>query len=110
MARHAHRQLTRVPCSAAAPRRPAGLWATLQFKWIQLQYPAVVLAFEKILVAGCLPAAGAVQTWGLAAGVGMASAPFFMAPLLCTLYYSLALPLPSSFHLGPRRTSVGAFG
>ncbi len=36
----------------------AGLWATLQFKWIQLQYPAVVLAFEKLLLTGWVSTSG----------------------------------------------------
>lgn len=35
---------------------------------------------------------------------------FFLAALLCGLYYLFALPLPSSFHLGGRaRTAVGAW-
>lgn len=87
----------------------AGLWASLQFRFVQLQYPGVVIAFEKMLVAGCLPVAAAVQTWGLVSGVGMGTATFFLAGLLCVLYYFFALPMPSSFHLGTgrRRTSVG---
>lgn len=84
-----------------------GLWATLQFNWIQLQYPAVVLAFEKLLVVGCIPVAATVQAWGAAAGAGMHSAPFFLAAILCGLYYLFGLPMPSSFHVAPRRTSVG---
>lgn len=39
----------------------AGLWASLQFRFLQLQYPGVVIAFEKMLMAGCLPVAAAVQ-------------------------------------------------
>jgi len=75
---------------------------------VQLQYPGVVIAFEKMLVAGCLPVAAAVQTWGMVAGVGMSSSCFFLSALLCGLYYLFALPLPSSFHLGGRgRAAMG---
>ena len=75
---------------------------------MQLQYPGVAIAFEKMLVGGCLPVAAAVQTWGMVSGVGMSAACFFLAALLCALYYLFALPLPSSFHLGGRpRTAVG---
>lgn len=55
------------------PAARAGLWASLQFRFVQLQYPGVVIAFEKLLIAGCLPVAAAVQTWGMAAGVGMSN-------------------------------------
>jgi hypothetical protein len=87
----------------------AGLWATLQFKWIQLQYPAVVLAFEKLLMTGSFPVAACMQTWGIAAGVGMTSAPFFAAAIMCGLYYLLARPAPSSFHLAPKRIATGGW-
>ncbi|KAI3433444.1 hypothetical protein D9Q98_003258 [Chlorella vulgaris] len=80
----------------------AGLWASLQFRFVQLQYPGVVIAFEKMLMAGCLPVGAAVQTWGMVSGVGMSSSCFFLAGLLCALYYFFALPLPSSFHLGTK--------
>lgn len=90
---------------------PAGLWASVQFRFVQLQYPGVVIAFERMLIAGCLPVAAAVQTWGMVAGVGMSAAAFFLAALLCGLYYLFARPLPSSFHLGTRqKTAVGAWG
>lgn len=80
------------------PRLPlAGLWATLQFKWVQLQYPAVVLAFEKLLLTGCVPVAASVLTWGLASGVGMSNSPYFLGAILCGLYFLFGRPLPSSF-------------
>lgn len=86
----------------------AGLWASVQFRFVQLQYPGVVIAFEKMLMAGCLPVAAAVITWGVAAGTGMSNACFFLAALLCGLYYLFGLPLPSSFHLGGRgRIAMG---
>ncbi len=41
---------------------PAGVWATLQFKWVQVQYPVVVLAFEKLVLGCCLPVAAVLDT------------------------------------------------
>lgn len=80
----------------------------MQFRFVQLQYPGVVIAFEKMLMAGCLPVAAAVVTWGVVAGTGMSNACFFLAALLCALYYLFGLPLPSSFHLGSRgRVAMG---
>ena len=39
----------------------AGVWATLQFKWVQVQYPVVVLAFEKLVLGCCLPVAAVLD-------------------------------------------------
>lgn len=85
----------------------AGVWATLQFKWVQLQYPVVVVAFEKLLLGGCLPVAATVQAWGSIAALGLAAAPFCLAPILAVLYCLFAMPLPSSFATGSRSKSIG---
>ncbi|KAL3133255.1 hypothetical protein ABBQ38_007137 [Trebouxia sp. C0009 RCD-2024] len=84
-----------------------GVWATLQFKWVQMQYPVVVVAFEKLLLGGCLPMAATVQAWGVIAALGLAAAPFYLAPLLGVLYYLFGLPLPSSFAAASRKKSIG---
>ena len=84
------------------------MWATLQFKWIQLQYPVVVLAFEKLLLATAFTVAAMVQSWGLIAAVGASVAPFYLVPILCGLYYLLALPLTTSFHVrGAKDSAIG---
>ena len=72
-----------------------------------MQYPVVVTAFEKLLLGGCLPVAATVQAWGVIAALGLAAAPFYLAPLLAVLYYLFALPLPSSFAAGSRKKSIG---
>lgn len=86
----------------------AGVWATLHFKWIQMQYPVACLAFEKLLLGGCLPIAAMMQTWGLVAATGADSAPFYQALILGGLYYLFALPLPSSFQAIPPHSRSGA--
>ena len=60
----------------------AGIWATLQFRWMQLQYPVVALAFERLLLCGSLPVAATALSWGLVAAVGAGQAPFYLAVLL----------------------------
>ncbi len=85
----------------------AGVWATLQFKWVQLQYPVVVLAFEKLLLGGCLPVAATVQVWGVIAALGLAAAPFYLTVILALLYCLFAMPLVSSFAGGSRKMSIG---
>ena len=63
-------------------RLHAGIWATLQFRWMQLQYPVVALAFERLLLCGSLPVAAMALSWGLVAAVGAGQAPFYLAVLL----------------------------
>jgi hypothetical protein len=74
-----------------------GLWATLQFRWVQLEHPAAALAFERLLLAGCVPVGAAVQAWGVANAAGAEAAPWFLAVALPALYLAFSLPLPSSF-------------
>jgi len=38
-----------------------GMWLTLQFRFIQMQYPAVVLAFERQVLTASLPIAAIMQ-------------------------------------------------
>ena len=84
-----------------------GAWATVQFKWIQIQYPAVVIAFERVLLTSCLPTCGTVMYWGLVEYSGMETAPFFVAGLLCAMYAFFGRPLQSSFYISSHRISTG---
>lgn len=54
-----------------------------------------------------MPVAGTVQAWGMIAAMGLGVAPFSLAAILTVLYYLFALPVPSSFAAGARRTSIG---
>lgn len=84
-----------------------GIWASLQFKWLQLENPSVVLALERLLFA-CIPfAASAVQTWGIVAAVGIANAPFYLMAILFGMYWLYALPLQSSFKNKPEKMYGG---
>ncbi|MEW5297524.1 MAG: hypothetical protein WDW36_000729 [Sanguina aurantia] len=71
----------------------AGMWASLQFRWIQIQYPAVALAVWHVL--------------GLAALVPPSDAPYYLAASLSLLFLYLGRPLPSSF-LDARRSAAAA--
>lgn len=69
----------------------------MQFKFLQLQYPTIAVAFERLLLAVALPLGAAVQTWGVVAAVGASAAAYYLAVLLGLMYYALVLPQPSSF-------------
>jgi hypothetical protein len=46
-----------------------GMWLTLQFRFIQMQYPAVVLAFERQVLTASITLAAIMQVlWGLGRG------------------------------------------
>ncbi|KAJ9506464.1 hypothetical protein QJQ45_019460, partial [Haematococcus lacustris] len=79
----------------------AGMWASLQFKYIHMQHPAVSLVFERLVVTATFPLAATLGTLGLAALVDASDLAFYQAVLLCGLYLTLGLPLPSSFHASP---------
>lgn len=91
------------PCRCAA----AGVWATVQFKFLQLEYPPVALAFERLLLSATLPVGAAVQTWGIMSAVGASAAAYYLAVLLALMYYALVLPLPSSFYKTQAGHAIG---
>lgn len=76
----------------------AGCWATLQFRWVQMQYPPVVMALERMVLAGSVTVGGPMIAWGAVAAIGAASAPYYFAFIVSCLYLLLAVPMPSSFH------------
>lgn len=71
-----------------------GIWATLQFKWIQLQYPVVCLAFERLLFAATPPVAAMIFAWGTLTAVGPSHAPFYQAAVLSGEALSSLQPWP----------------
>ncbi|CAI5471559.1 unnamed protein product [Closterium sp. Yama58-4] len=74
-----------------------GVWVSLQFRWLHLEHPFVVLTLERLLFA-CTPlTAVAIITWGLVASVGIVYAPFYLVPVLFALFWLFSLPAPSSF-------------
>lgn len=76
----------------------AGVWCTLQFRFVQLQYPSLALAFEQLVLAVSMPLGAAIQTWGVVAAVGASPAAFYLGALLAAMYFALAVPLQSSFY------------
>jgi len=75
-----------------------GCWGTVQFRWVQMQYPPVVLAMERLVLNGGVTMCAPIIAWGCVAAVGAASAPFYLAVALPALFYALCTPLPSSFY------------
>mmetsp|Transcript_6845 Transcript_6845/g.30085 ORF Transcript_6845/g.30085 Transcript_6845/m.30085 type:complete len:1117 (-) Transcript_6845:987-4337(-) len=87
----------------------AGLWATLQFRWVQTGFPGVALACERALFAAIPPVCGAIFAWTAIASVGAGHAPFYAAAAFAWLYKTFSFPTPSSFRGPPRdaRSSMG---
>ncbi|ONM26675.1 no exine formation 1 [Zea mays] len=75
-----------------------GVWASLQFRWIQLENPTIVAALERLLFA-CVPiAAPALFTWALVSAVGMANASYYFATFCMVFYWLFSIPRRSSFN------------
>ncbi|KAM0987870.1 hypothetical protein ACFX13_012123 [Malus domestica] len=74
-----------------------GVWVSLQFKWIQIENPSIVLALERLLFA-CLPFAGSsLFTWATISAVGMTNASYYLMSFSCLFYYLYCIPRISSF-------------
>nr|CAB3489911.1 unnamed protein product [Digitaria exilis] len=91
-----------------------GVWASLQFRWIQLENPTIVVALERLLFA-CVPiAAPALFTWALVSAVGMANASYYFAAFCMVFYWLFSIPRPSSFNNrkqdAPMQDSDGILG
>nr|XP_043606021.1 uncharacterized protein LOC122578180 [Erigeron canadensis] len=76
-----------------------GVWASLQFKWMQIEYPAIVIALERILFA-CIPFIGSVLfSWATVSAVGMPNAGYYHMVFNCVFYWLYSVPMVSSFKL-----------
>lgn len=75
-----------------------------------MQYPAVVVALEKMLIIGCLPVASVMQTWGITMGMGPENAPYYLTAVICALYYMFVRPMPSSFQSSLSRSETSGVG
>lgn len=76
-----------------------GTWASLQFKWIQMENPSIVLALERVLFA-CLPfTSSAIFTWATVSAVGMNNAAYYLMIFNCVFYWLYSVPRLSSFKL-----------
>ncbi|KAL0335879.1 UNVERIFIED_CONTAM: hypothetical protein Sradi_4799800 [Sesamum radiatum] len=76
-----------------------GVWVSLQFKWIQIEYPTIVLTLERLLFA-CVPLiASAIFTWATVSAVGMINAAYYLMAFNCIFYWLYSIPRISSFKL-----------
>lgn len=74
-----------------------GCWALVQFRWVQLQFPALAALSERLLMLATPTVAAVRWTELLVMAAGVAASPFYLAPLLCWLYHQFMRPLPPSF-------------
>ena len=76
-----------------------GLWATLQFSFLQRQHPRLVLIFERLLFAVVPAAPSVIMTWAAVAYNGMHAAPFILLAILTAAFCLYVLPQRSSFRV-----------
>ncbi|XP_049380013.1 uncharacterized protein LOC125844726 [Solanum stenotomum] len=76
-----------------------GVWVSLQFKWIQIEYPTIVLALERLLFACCPIVASTVFTWATVSAVGMVNAAYYLMAFNCSFYWLFSVPRLSSFKM-----------
>ncbi|XP_027099832.1 uncharacterized protein [Coffea arabica] len=76
-----------------------GVWVSLQFKWIQIEYPTIVLALERLLFA-CVPIlASSIFAWATVSAVGMVNAAYYLMAFNCVFYWIFSIPRVSSFKM-----------
>lgn len=74
-----------------------GIWSSLQFKWIQIEYPTIVLALERLLFA-CIPLVSSVLfTWATVSAVGIHNSAYYLMIFSCIFYWLFSVPRGSSF-------------
>nr|POE85871.1 hypothetical protein CFP56_18219 [Quercus suber] len=74
-----------------------GVWSSLQFKWIQIENPSIVLALERLLFASVPFAAASLFTWATVSAVGMSNAAYYLMAFNCIFYWLYSIPRISSF-------------
>ncbi|KAJ0230744.1 No exine formation 1 [Hirschfeldia incana] len=74
-----------------------GCWSSLQFKWLQLENPSIVVALERLLFA-CVPfTASSLFAWATISAVGMNNSSYYFMVFSCVFYWIFAIPRVSSF-------------
>ncbi|KAG2239568.1 hypothetical protein Bca52824_091628 [Brassica carinata] len=74
-----------------------GCWSSLQFKWLQLENPSIVVALERLLFA-CVPfTASSLFSWAVISAVGMSNSSYYLMAFACVFYWIFAIPRVSSF-------------
>ncbi|WOL00476.1 hypothetical protein Cni_G09189 [Canna indica] len=74
-----------------------GVWASLQFRWIQIESPSILPALERLLFA-CIPVImPPLFTWATISALGMVNAAYYLMAFACLFYWLFALPRSSSF-------------
>ncbi|CAN4090242.1 unnamed protein product [Withania somnifera] len=74
-----------------------GVWVSLQFKWLQIEYPTIVLALERLLFACCPVIGSTIFTWATVSALGMVNAAYYLMVFNCIFYWLFSTPRVSSF-------------
>jgi hypothetical protein len=77
-----------------------GVWASVNFRWIQIEHPAISIALERLLFA-CVPVAvPSLFTWAVISAVGMPNSSYYFMIFSCLFYWVFSIPRTSSFKKG----------
>ncbi|KAI3942997.1 hypothetical protein MKW98_005509 [Papaver atlanticum] len=85
-----------------------GIWISLQFKWIQIENPSIVVALERVLFS-CVPiCASTLFTWATVSAVGMMNSAYYFMIFSCVFYWLFTIPRVSSFK--SKQENIGYHG
>jgi hypothetical protein len=78
-----------------------GVWASVNFRWIQIEHhPAISIALERLLFT-CVPiAVPSLFTWAVISAVGMPNSSYYFMIFSCLFYWLFSIPRTSSFKKG----------
>lgn len=83
-----------------------GVWASVNFRWIQIEHPAISIALERLLFA-CVPIAiPSLFTWAVVSAVGMPNASYYYMIFSCLFYWVFSIPRTSSFKKGNAEPTI----
>jgi hypothetical protein len=84
----------------------AGLWASLQFRFLPLKYPVLAHAAENILMTATPPTAASLLTIAAVAYADAPAAPYYCACICAAFVAAFVPPLPPSFRTRGRVTAA----
>ncbi|KAJ4794973.1 No exine formation 1 [Rhynchospora pubera] len=83
-----------------------GVWASVNFRWIQIEHPAIAISLERLLFA-CVPVTvPSLFTWAVISAVGMPNSSYYFMIFSCVFYWVFSIPRTSSFKKGNADPSI----
>ncbi|KAK7272875.1 hypothetical protein RIF29_13915 [Crotalaria pallida] len=74
-----------------------GVWSSLQFKFILVENPSIVIALERLLFAALPITASSLFAWATISALGIANSAYYLMLFNCCFYWIFGVPRVSSF-------------